>query len=354
MKVSIIAFNNLKKSPYVNIYGDFCKKMGMEYELVYPDRSGLEETADCPLIRIPWDPTKGKVKNFLQFRRGVIRHLNKNKRDFVIVLTTMPAVLLSEYLCLHYKGRFLVDIRDYTYEHVKPYYFLEKLAIKYAAMRVISSPGFQKFLPESEYGLCQNVSAAYAQGQGGDFSSEGKGIITIGYVGTVAYKKTCKQLFRLVAKDPRFRFYLYGDEVDGSDLTQYLEKNPCDRIKMFGAYRPEQKVEIMSGVDILFNAYGNGNKLLDYALSNKLYDAFYMRIPLLTSPNTAMSEEAGVFSYDIDLDNETSLDGLFNWYQSVDGQAFDTYSKKYLKQVFAEQEVFYTKLSQVLTDRKTK
>lgn len=351
MKVSIIAFNNLNKSPYVNIYADFCKKMGMEYEVIYPNRSGSAESVEHPLVPIFWDPAKKKMVNFLRFRREAIRHLNKASSDFVIVLTTMPAVLLSTYLSKKFRGRYLVDIRDYTYEHVKPYYLLEKLAIRHAAMNVISSPGFRKFLPEGQYRLCQNVSAAYAQGQGGAFDPKGKDTLTIGYVGTIAYKTTCMQLFHLVEQDPRFRFFLHGDEAGDDCLAKYLAAHPCDRIQMFGAYRPEEKVGIMSGVDILFNAYGNGSKLLDYALSNKLYDSFYMRIPLLTSPDTAMSEEAGPCSYDIDLERETSLDGLYDWYHRVDSAAFDAYATDYLKQVFQGQAAFYAELERVLTEK---
>jgi len=348
VKVSIIAFNNLSKSPYINVYADFCRNKGIECEVVYPNREGVHETAEYPLVAFPWNAAKHKLVNFLAFRRAAIQYLKQTTPDFVIILTTMPAVLLSSYLSRHYKGRYLVDIRDYTYENVRPYYLLEKLAIDNSAMNVISSPGFRKFLPNADYSLCQNINADYAQGSGRTFQCAAEKGITIGYVGSIAYKKQCMRLIRLVEKDERFRFYMYGNENGDSQISDYLAKNPCDRIKAFGPYKPSEKVGIMQNVDILFNAYGYGNKLLDYALSNKLYDSFYMRIPLLTSPKTAMSEEAGAFSYDIDLENETSLDSLYKWYCGIDGKAFETYSIKYLKQVFIDRRTFYDRLSKVL------
>lgn len=347
MKTAIIAFNNLNKSPYVNIYTDFCRANGIEYEVVYPNRDGVQETVDFPLVAFDWDRSKHKMVNFLRFRKLAISYLKETKPDFVIVLTTMPAVLLSGYLGRHYRGRYLVDIRDYTYENVRPYYLLEQYAIKHAAMNVISSPGFRKFLPAAQYSLCQNVSAAYAEG-GGAFCCSPENGITIGYVGSIAYKKQCMRLIHLVEQDPRFRFHLYGGEGADSQISDYLAEHPCDRIKAFGPYQPSEKVGIMSKVDILFNAYGFGSKLLDYALSNKLYDSFYMRIPLLTSPNTAMSEEAGAFSFDIDLEHETSLDGLYDWYCAIDGNAFEDYSHNYLQQVFLAQDNFYSQLHKVL------
>ena len=347
MKTAIIAFNNLYKSPYVNIYTDFCRANGIEYEVVYPNRDGVQETVDFSSVPVDWDRSKHKMINFLHFRKVVISYLKEKRPDFVVVLTTMPAVLLSGYLVRHYKGRYLIDIRDYTYESVRPYFILEHYAIKHAAMNVISSPGFRKFLPVAQYCLCQNINAAYAEG-GGAFRCEPEKGITIGYVGSIAYKKQCMRLIHLVEQDPRFRFYLYGGEGADTQISDYLSAHPCDRIKMFGPYQPAEKVRIMSGVDILFNAYGFGSKLLDYALSNKLYDSFYMRIPLLTSPNTAMSEEAGTFSFDLDLENETSLDGLYDWYCAIDGKVFDEYSQNYLSRVFLAQDEFYSQLRKVL------
>jgi len=350
VKVAIIAFNNLAKSPYINIYADFCAAKGVEYEVVYPDRDHLKETAKYPTIPVDWDSKKHKLLNFLSFRTRVIKYLKRTKPDFVIVLTTMPAVLLSGYLSKHYKGRYLVDVRDYTYENVGFYYGLERQALKNAAMRVISSPGFKNFLPEGDYNLCQNVNPEYASGKGGEFRRK-DAPVTIAYVGSIAYKKQCMRLIKLVEKDERFCFYFHGGEGADRQIADYLEANPNDRIKAFGPYQPSEKVAIMSNVDILFNAYGNGCKLLDYALSNKLYDSFYMQLPLLTSPQTAMSEEAGPYSFDIDLENETTLDGLWAWYQAIDGEAFAAYSEQYLKQVFEAQDAFYDRLGQVLTEK---
>ena len=348
MKAAIIAFNNLKYSPYIKTYSDHLEKLGIAYDVILPNRDGLSEALGETMYAIPWDKSKSKALNFLKFRHEAIRILKKNKYDFLFVLTTMPTVLLSGYLCRHYKGRYLVDVRDYTYENVAPYFFLEKRAVRHSAMNVISAPGFRKFLPKASYCLCHNVSPAYRAGKTKDFAPTEKDPIIIGYVGAIAYKEQCIRLMRLVEKDERFCFYLYGSEGGDRRVSQYAEASTCERIRAFGPYKPEEKVGIMQGVDMLFNAYGNGNKLVDHALSNKLYDSFYMGLPLLTSPATAMSEEAGAFSFDIDLANADSLDELYDWYHQIDGKAFDEYSRSYLNQVFASQDAFYEKLNAIL------
>lgn len=346
MKISIVAFNNLNRSPYVNIYADFCKANGIEYEIIYPDRdnSATENEYCCkPLL---WNAKKNKFINFLCFRKETIKHLKKSKSDFIIVLTTMPAVLLSGYLTKRYRGRYLVDVRDYTYEGFKPYFLIEKLVMKYAAMRVVSSPGFVKFLPKAEYSLCHNMNAGYAKENQNEFVPASDPII-IGYVGTIAYKNQCVRLMKLVEKDPRFCFHFYGDEGADRRISDYLKEKPCERVKMFGAYKPSEKLDILSRVDILFNVYGFGNNLVDYALSNKLYDSFYIKKPILTSPKTAMSEEAGEFSYDIDFEKTDNLDGLYAWYRGIDADAFGQYSKEYMDGVIKSQKQFYEKLTEL-------
>lgn len=348
MKVAIVAFNNLKYSPYVRTYADYLDKNGISYDVIYPNREGFAESLGKKTYAIPWDKNKNKAINFLKFRAEAIRLLKKSRYDFVFVLTTMPAVLLSGFLSRRYKGKYLVDVRDYTYENIKLYALVEKRALKNSAMNVISSPGFRKFLPDAEYCLCHNISAAYRDGERRAFAPKKDGPIVIGYVGSIAYKTQCIRLIHLVENDNRFCFYFYGSEGADEKIASYLKENPCERIKTFGAYKPEEKVGIMQNVDILFNVYGYGNKLLDYALSNKLYDSFYMGIPVLTSPNTAMSEELAEFSFDIDLLNEKSLDALYDWYHSIDAQSFASYANQYLENVFASQDSFYEALHNAL------
>lgn len=348
MKAAIIAFNNVKYSPYVKTYSNYLDENNISYDVILPNRDDIPEMLGEKTYAIKWDKNKHKALNFLKFRKEALRILKKNKYDFVFVLTTMPAVLLSGYLSRKYKGKYLVDIRDYTYENVSFYFKLEKRAVENSAVNVISSPGFKKFLPKADYLLCHNVNPLYRGSDIGTFEPSQNSPITIGYVGSIAYKSQCMKLINLVEKDERFRFHLYGDEGTNHQISDYLAEHPCDRIKAFGPYKPEDKVDIMKNVDILFNAYGYGRKLLDYALSNKLYDSFYMGIPLLTSPNTSMSEEAGNYSFDIDFECDKSLDELYKWYYNIDQDAFYNYSKEYLNRVFVSQDQFYEKLKNIL------
>ncbi len=348
MKVAVIAFNNLKFSPYISPYIDVLKKFNAETELIYPNRDGIDEVFNyCKLIPIKWDPRANKAANFISFRKAVIKQLSSVKYDFVIVLTTFPAVLLGGFLRRKYKNRYLVDVRDFTHENNKIFYELEKKALKNAAMRVISSEGFKNFLPSYDYCLCQNTSSAYRTGAK-HFYSKNNGEIVVGYVGTIAYKEQCRKLIDLIKSDNRFSFYFYGNETGDGTIKRYVQNLKCDRIKYFGEYGPDEKGRILESVDVLFNVYGNDRPLLKYALSNKLYDSMYYKKPLLVSPDTAMQNESGEYSFAVDLDETKDLNGLYEWYKKIDADAFEKYADSYLLNVFKQNDVFEDRLKQAL------
>ena len=348
MKIAIVAFGNIKFSPYIFPYVDVLKKQGAEIELIYPNRMGIkEEFADGILREIKWDNTKNKALNFVSFKSQVSKILKKGKYDFVIVLTTFPAVLLAGVLKSRYRGKYLVDVRDFTHEDSSVYYYFEKKVLKNASLRVISSPGFKNFLPEEDYCICHNVSAEYKSGAR-HFAKKDSGKIVIGYVGSIAYAANCKKIIDLVKKDDRFCFCFYGNEKGSMPVTSYVKECNCERIKCFGEYSPSQKSEIIEGVDMMFNVYGNGKPLVRYALSNKLYDSMYFKKPLLVSPDTDMQRQGGDFAYAIEPEKVHNLDDLYKWYMNIRSQDYEEYANTYIDNAFETNKEFEKRLIEVL------
>lgn len=346
MKAVIIAFNNIIYSPYIKTYSNFLDKKNICYDVILPDRNNIDEALGENLYRIKWNPKKGKISNSLFFRKEVLKILKRNKYDFIFVLTTMPAVLLSSYLIRKYKNRYLVDVRDYTQENLKPYYWIECGVIKNAAMRVISSKGFENFLPEADYFLSHNLSQDYASPKE-VFDKNTDGKIRIGYVGSISYVEHCKHVIDLVAKDERFTFHFYGRESEKKEISTYIDTLGCERIKYFGKYVPQEKESIINSVDLLFNVYGNETPLVKYAISNKFYDSFFYKKPLLTSPGTYMSTQAGDYSFDIDY-NTANLDALYDWYNSLDGEKMVNFMNSTFEEFAKDTYRFEEELNKIL------
>lgn len=326
MSVGIIAAASLRLSPYAFYYIRLLDELGLEYEVVVPDRyEGLGEGYGGRLRVLPWDSRRKTLLNYVSYA-GSVKKLAVGRYDFLIVLTTNMGVFCYPWLKKYYHQRYILDIRDYTHENIPPFFALEKRAVRASALNVISSRKFQAFLPQGEYLPCHNITTPLEPSPFRFQKAEGR--VTIGYVGSVAYEEQCWRLMELVNRDGRFALHFYGSGPAEASLRAHGEELGNPRIRFFGRYQAAEKGDIIQKVDVLFNAYGSGDINAKNLLANKLYDALYYRKPLLTSPGTFMEEMGGELAFSPDLGADTALDRLWDWYQALDGERLDAFAER--------------------------
>lgn len=356
MKIAIIAANNIRVSPYLLFYLDICMENQWETHVFIPDRQGITETIKYGKLEVfkEWDKAK-KFSSYLKYARWIQRHIKKQSFDYIISLTALSSVFVSRVLLSpKYKNRYIIDIRDYSYEHIPIFRSIEKKLMKNAALRVISSRKYEMFLPKKqEYMVCHNISFNINQTKKLPYNINKRGIIKIGYVGAVSYENQCYRLIDLVKNDTRFSFEIFGEGISSDLIEKYVGKTNCTRIRCHGAYLPEEKADIIKSVDILFNAYGNDSKRLTCALSNKLYDSFFYGKPILNSPDTYMNELGKQISYAIDFDNEKDLNGLYKWYINIDCQAATRYADSMLALFIQENKETINKIVNLINATKS-
>lgn len=311
MVVGIVAANNIRYSPYIFYYTNILDELGIEYELIYANQNQLVEKFNKTSYPIEWDKNCLRSLEYYKFSRKVISIINRRRYDGLIMLTAITATYCSCFLKRNYTNRYIVDIRDYSHENIWLYNYLEKKAILSSSITVISSPMFKQFLPKFNYLICHNIN--FEVNSHKIWRKPSKNKIVIGYVGSLTYKENCVALIKLIDDDDRFEFKIYGFEPGEHRVERLVKSLNNSRIIYYGPYTPDEKGKIIDSVDILFNTYGNGCDLLDTALSNKLYDAFYYKKLLLTSPDTAMAQIGGDIAYSIDYKFVNSLDDLYQW-----------------------------------------
>ena len=345
--VGIIAANNIRYSPYVFFYTHILDEMKVRYELIYPERSAVKDNWDGVYHKLKWNNKLPGLINYAVYSMRVKKIINRQRYDTLVVLTSPNAVYLALYLNRKYKNKCIIDIRDYTYEYNKAYALLQKISFNATKYKVISSRKFQAFLPKSKYLVAHNVSVDGVRPQ--HFVKADKMII-IGYIGSIGYKNNVKKLIDLVEKDDRFCFYIYGKGPDSDEIKEKIYHINSDRIKCFGLYQPSEKASIIESVDILFNAYGNDSLLLTTALSNKLYEGMYYRKAILNSPGTYMEKLSSICGYSLDLNNEHSLDDLYNWYMSLDPATLEKYQDDMLESVYTENNNTISSIQSLFTE----
>ena len=340
IRVGVILFQNRRYAPFLQAYEKLLREMkDVSYEVIFLNRDlSLNEKTEGNYISIPWKgkgttsaPKYEKALNYLLFTPTAAGILRKKKYDFIIVLTTVPAVLLCNYLSRHYASRYIVDIRDYTQEGTASYFKREEKVLSWAALRIVSSADYARFLPKLEYTLFHNFNAADASERPVTRLVKAKDRpIVIANIGTLSYAKQIIKLIDLVDQDERFALHLYGNDGRGLITAHANEKNNA-RIRIMGAFQPRDKEALYAKSDLIFNCYGNDRPLVQYAISNRYYDGAIAHKPLVVSPETSMQRLSGEFACPLDLERLTDLNGLAEWYAELDAQAYDRYAEQVIR-----------------------
>ena len=254
--------------------------------------------------------------------------------------------MLSKVILKKYRKRYILDIRDYTFEKNFLFYSILKRMIKNSFFSVISSEGYKVFLPEYDYVITHNNRTLDPQKVNRIRYSKRKEKerLVIGFIGYISYQEQQKKLINLMKNDDRFELHFIGKEAES--LVDYCIENKVDNVKIRGQFNPEDILEFYSEVDIINNIYGNNSPKLDFALSNKLYFAAEFYMPILVCENTFMekiSTEYG-FGCTVDLNDSEISNKLYNYYHGIDWKIFGENCNLFLQKVNDENENFEAKV----------
>lgn len=350
MNYALVSFTNINVLPYASAYIRSILANGNTCDLVFWDRDAAngdkEVEFGCQIIccnyKVTPDSTRfDKAKGYL----GAIRHINywllRKRYDRVVFLETHSAVSCFIPVFVRYRRRFVLEIRDFTYENNSIYRLLEKAVITRAAQCIISSEAYQCFLPRGKYLIAHNISHFTSE----QLSMAQKSIgltspYIIAFVGTIRFIDNNKKLLKAFANNPNFVLAYYGS---GSEtLKAYCAQQGIDNVLFRGRFSQGETLNQYKNVAVINNVYGNNSPYLDFALSNKLYHAAQLRIPILVSPGTFMekvTERYGI-GYAFDISDPKEPFGLLSWLDSIDRKQFEESCDRFLDQVEKEMQSY--------------
>jgi len=339
MKVAIITFSNIRVTPYLKYYLKILKDKNCEIDVIVWNRKHEDECLEgAKLITYDkeLDDKQNKIVKFIymgSYASFVKKTLALKKYDYIISLTTVLSFFLADYLIRNYKKKYIIDIRDYSYEHIPFYYRKLKKVLNSSMLNIISSPSYKQFLPDKEYLVSHNMN--FEDVGNSAFQLKKEKPLVIGFVGLIRYATEFKKVLASIKNDERFFFEFYGDGEDESLLKRFCEENSIKNVRFNGKFYPHQKNSIYKNVDIVYNCYGNDTINVRYALSNKLYEAFYYKKPILVNEFTSMEKFSGEISFSIHKYDELA-DELYEWYQSLDEESVNSYCEEKLQQYIDE------------------
>lgn len=344
MKIGIIGFANLSYMPYLYKYTKIFEELDVEFEIIYWDRKGLNEgnSFKTHAFKSRLDDSEsrfGKLFPFIGFRHFASGIIKTSRYDFLLVLGTIPAVLLYALLTGKYRHKFILDIRDITYEDFRMYRMFVAQLVKNSSMTCISSEGFKQVLPGyGDYVMSHNIPTAGCSNAGVQGKRHEDGRIQIAYWGLIRQTAFNKRLIDKLGGDGRFELYYHGSGNDAIDeLTAFCYQKGYDNVYFTGSYKPDEKVRFVRETHIIHNAYEN-DRVMTTATSNKFYDSLIYHIPQIVTKGSHMAELQNIngIGYSVDVDNPYLADQLYEWFKGLEWEAVDRCCDVVLKQVLEE------------------
>ncbi|MFK8793965.1 glycosyltransferase family protein [Planococcus plakortidis] len=349
-KICFISLSNLYLCPYIKRYVEIIEKSDENYEfdIIYWDRHNLNEIYDGANKSISFQyilsegsSYKEKVLGYLKFKKFTQKKIQENKYNGIVLLQTSAGVLLQKSLKKLYFKKYILDIRDYTMENNKLFYYLISKLIDNSFLTVISSEGYKNFLPEYKYLITHN-SNEIEEKVLSKFDKRNRTTekIVISYIGLIRFHEQNKKVIMNFLNDNRFTLRFIGE--DAMSLKSFCDENNVKNVELIDRFPPEKTIDYYYDTDIIYNLYGNNTPLLDYSLSNKLYYAAQLNIPILVCPKTFMEEVSTKYNFGLVYNDENlrANDDLFEAFNNLDREHLKAGTKMFLKKVKKENELF--------------
>lgn len=348
---------NLYLCPYICKY---INELDIAYDIIYWDRDGIEEDSGAECLYKFSCPAKSnekkgisKIFNYIKYMKFVNKILIKNEYSCVILLQTLAGILTYKTIRKQYRGKYILDIRDYTFERNIIFYNMEKALIESSAMTVISSEGFRRFLPKHDYVAVHNSRKLEDEAAVNSIRNRAhnKSKLVIAFIGYISYQEQHKKLLLLFKNDSRFKLAFIGKEANA--LIPFCEEHSIENVRIIDKFLPQEILNYYKDVDFINNLYGNHTPILDYALSNKLYFAAKLHIPILACADTYMSEISRKynFGYELDLDDNESANKLFEYYRAIDWDSVSKGCDEFTEIVNEENALFASRLRKVVRQK---
>lgn len=348
MRVLLLGFTKIAYMPYIHFYLEQLRTSGYETHLLYwqrdnnPDSELSDDVVSHCFSRYQEDsvPLVFKMSNFRRYRRTALDLMKTHEFDLIIVLHSTPGVLLYDKLVLNYRGNYILDYRDLTYENFWLYNKVIHSLVNNSAATFVSSDAYRPFLPDSsKIYTSHNITKESLAVR--DFRKSEPRIvkpIRIRFWGLVRHVDINIAIIEKLANDSRYELHYHGRlQKAGLLLQKHCSDNGFSNVFFHGEYLPHDRFKFAARTDLIHNIYANDGKTT-YAMGNKYYDGIALYLPQLCSIGSFMGrlvQEKGV-GLAVDPNNEDLPDMVFAYYQSLNWMEFEANCDRALNDVMAQ------------------
>lgn len=323
-RVCIIGCSNLFLLPFRHYYENALRELGIDYDFYYWNRHGVEESRPNNYVAFDRPGAGGSLpRNAIDhalYGRFLVRELSKKDYSLHVVLSPEVGILLRRYL----RGkRYILDIRDYSLEHLWLYRKCEQRLIESSLLTPISSEGFLRWLPakEARYLYSPNASLELLDEppKPFDFSSR-----VLSYIGWMGYYVDANIDFLASSQIAReFSVRYIGTDCADEKLMRFCKAGSFDDVQFLGHFPPEEKQVHYANTNFVLGVFGNASQQTRTLLPNRLYECAAYRRPIIVSAGTYLAEVVSTYGLGVVYDPEQASDlpRQLSWYYEADNFA---------------------------------
>lgn len=347
MQALVMIGNSPKLTPYIFGYLEQLSELNYETTLLYWARDGIEDSVSgvktvCFNEKMKNQiPKVAKIKNFLKYRKVALELLEQNKYDRIIVCTTQFAMLLSDVLLKKYKGRYIFDYRDPSFENIGIYKRRLASIVHNSKATFISSDAYRRYLPQREHiYTTHNITMKDLQHREvRRLSPRDVDVIRISFWGCIRDAEINLNLIKGLANDERFELHYYGTiEKTASEIVSYCKAKGINNVYIHKEYLPDERYDFAAETDIIHsmqNHMDEGNP----RMANRFYDGIIFYIPQICTKGSFMALQAERYGVGISIaPTKAFADELYNYYKSINWPEFEASCDKCLETVLGEYE----------------
>lgn len=348
MRILIMGFTKLKYMPYLKFYTDVIDRTKNDIDVLVWNRDGKEDISaeeGIKLIefnRIQQDEVAKvkKITSFFTYRRFAKKLLKTENYDFIIVLHTLPAVLIKDVLTSEYKGKYILDYRDYTFEKIPIYKQWIAQLVNCSVATFVSSNAFRKYLPSVDKIYASHNILLDSLNHRDVKQSWNARCVRIRYWGLIRYADTQIELIRRIGNDPRFEMHFHGREQgECKRIVEYCQENAVSNVYFHGEYIPEERYQFAAETDLIQNVQ-DFDSITENAVSNKFYDGAVFYVPQICSDKSYMGKCLEKYSIGLSCNvyDDDIADKLYDYCTNIDVEEFKEKCDTFMKEILKEYE----------------
>ncbi len=359
--VGIICFWDRHATPYLLKYEQMLQQAGLPYEIIFWERDGRSSKPsfrqDGHDVYIDFKCKKGsrKLFSFITWTKHISRYIRAKEYSHLILLSTVPAVLLSPFVIHYYTGKYIFDIRDYTLEKYSLFRKLVMKLVNNSCLTPISSKGFMKWLDESPRIIPNhNITICEKDGLSAPDFCKNKPL-RFSFVGNVRLDTQTAAMLRTLGHSTKIEQHYYGRVLSVCNIEEIIKEDHLTNVTLHGPFNLEEKEAIYRDTDLINTVYANAEREEDIPLGdstplpNRLYDALIFYRPLVTSRGTYLAELSDEYHLGVNVNgfDRKLEEKIINYTKSFDKKVFMEGCDKLRAIVIEEENTFRARVAHI-------